>query len=378
MTTYRDIPANDLYLVDMASNAKKPLVANVKSGARVLIITDTRQDPLVWKVMAMAVQDLGGDPMVTVITPRPVDYYDPPQPVLEALKHADLGILLASTTMLHAPGCDEVMELGVPLIAMDGGMTRDMLTMGAATADYRMIQEINHLVAVGVFGEDPDEIRMTSDFGTDITCSIKGRMAIPKKPGDGYIPLRVQRWSGTEDYGSRKGASLYGFAFPGGEVNTAPIEDSGQGTLVIDTTMHNVGRIDHPIKLTIRDGRIVDIDGEYEADQLRDYLLLYGDDNSWYMPTEFAVGTNYAARVTGLQREDKNILGCVHVGLGTNKDIGGTLQAKLHMDGVILKPTVYVDGVRKIDRGHVLYLEECGMYDRLLKARQEQAARGAT
>ena len=46
----------------------------------------------------------------------------------------------------------------------------------------------------------------------------------------------------------------------------------------------------------------------------------------------------------GVQREDKNILGSMHFGLGTNVDVGGTIMSNIHMDGVILEPTLYVDG----------------------------------
>jgi len=38
----------------------------------------------------------------------------------------------------------------------------------------------------------------------------------------------------------------------------------------------------------------------------------------------------------------------------TNVDVGGSVKSKIHMDGVILHPTLYVDGVKRIDRGKIL------------------------
>jgi leucyl aminopeptidase (aminopeptidase T) len=44
----------------------------------------------------------------------------------------------------------------------------------------------------------------------------------------------------------------------------------------------------------------------------------------------------------------------LHFGLGTNVDVGGSIKSKIHMDGVILHPTLYVDGVKRIDSGRIL------------------------
>ena len=38
----------------------------------------------------------------------------------------------------------------------------------------------------------------------------------------------------------------------------------------------------------------------------------------------------------------------------TNVDVGGSIKSKIHMDGVILHPTLYVDGVKRIDNGRIL------------------------
>lgn len=87
---------------------------------------------------------------------------------------------------------------------------------------------------------------------------------------------------------------------------------------------------------------------------LRDYLETYGDDNAYMCPAEASVGVNAKAVVRGIQREDKNIWGTMHFGLGTNIDVGGSVRSSIHMDGVILEPTLYVDGMKRIDNGRFL------------------------
>lgn len=134
----------------------------------------------------------------------------------------------------------------------------------------------------------------------------------------------------------------------------APIEYTAHGKLVIDLTMHHIGRLWSPIELTVEKGRVVKIEGGADASILRDYLAVYGDENAYMCPAEASVGVNAKAIVRGIQREDKNILGSMHFGLGTNIDVGGSIRSKIHMDGVILEPTLYVDGVKRIDEGRFL------------------------
>lgn len=40
----------------------------------------------------------------------------------------------------------------------------------------------------------------------------------------------------------------------------------------------------------------------------------------------------------------------MHLGLGTNVDVGGSVLSRTHMDGVILEPTLYVDGEKESKR----------------------------
>lgn len=66
---------------------------------------------------------------------------------------------------------------------------------------------------------------------------------------------------------------------------------------------------------------------------------------------ELGIGTNTAARLTGLILEDEKVYGTVHIAFGTNTSFGGTNKADVHMDGVILKPTLYLDEKLVIDKG---------------------------
>lgn len=326
---------------------RRPFTSNVKPGDKVLIVTDSRQDSRVWQACMTIVADLGADPTLAIFEPRPADYYEPPGVVAAAMLEADVNVLLASTAMLHSPASMAAMGKGIPSICMDGTVSLEMFQTGAATADYHEIARLKHFTARNVFGEHAKTARVVSNFGTDLTYGVEGRIFVPPVREESWDPFRAYRR--TEE--GREGSPMYTCLFPGGEFNVPPVEGSAEGVFVIDTTMHHLGRLESPIELIVEKGRIRDIRGGADAWRLRRHLAEYGDDNAYMFPTEASVGLNRNAQVRGTQREDKNIFGAMHFGLGTNSDVGGTVHSNLHMDGVILQPTLYVDGVCRIERG---------------------------
>jgi hypothetical protein len=330
---------------------RRPFVRNVKQGDRVLVLSDMSHDPRLWQAVQSILQELGADSTVALFEKRPADYYDPPAAVCESMMTSDINVLIASTGMLHSPANFRAMEAGIPAICMDGGMTLEWFQSGAVTEDMKQVAVRKHYVAKDIFGADARECRVTSRYGTDFTYRVDERIFVPPLPTDAFDSYKIIQFDRDEN---RRGGNLYYYLFPTGEFNIAPIEGSGNGKLVIDLTMHHLGRLLTPIELTVSDGRITCIDGGAEARILRDYLKIYGDENAYLCPAEASVGINAKALIRGIQREDKNIMGTMHFGLGTNIDVGGSIKSKIHMDGVILEPTLYVDSVKKIDNGRFL------------------------
>jgi leucyl aminopeptidase (aminopeptidase T) len=329
---------------------RRPFVRNVKVGQKMLIISDTDHDPRVWQAVLSICQELGADATVALFSRRPADYYDPPAAICEAMMKSDINVLVASTGMLHSAANFRAMEAGIPAICLDGGMTLEYLQSGAVTEDMTKVMERKHFVAKNVFGAGAKECRVTSRYGTDFTYYVKDRITIPPEPTASFDPYKITDFAKDEN---RKG-NLYYYLFPTGEYNVAPEENTAHGTLVIELTMHHLGRIKDPIHLKVEKGRVVDISGGADAHTLRNYLAEYGDENAYMCPAEASVGVNAKALVRGIQREDKNVLGSMHFGLGTNIDVGGSIRSKIHMDGVILEPTLYVDGVKRIEDGRFL------------------------
>ena len=58
---------------------------------------------------------------------------------------------------------------------------------------------------------------------------------------------------------------------------------------------------------------------------------------------QLGIGTNEKAVLCGIILEDEKVYGTVHIAFGTNVSFGGTVKADCHMDGIILKPDLYLD-----------------------------------
>lgn len=344
----RPVEAIPTRWIEIMRYIRPVFAANVEEGHQVLILTDTDHDPLVWHAAAAAVHELKAVPTLAIFPRRQADYQDPPEPVVQAMLSSNLNVFLTSTCMFHSPAAHRAMNAGRPSLVMDGGMTADMFTRGAVTADYGQMLELKYRVGKAL--EGGRKARLTSRHGTDLRFSIEGRIFVPKPFDPSVNPLKVFH----RKQEGRTTSPLYGLIYPGLEFNIPPLEEDAEGVAVVDTSIHQFGLLQEPIRFTVRRGKIIEIEGGYQAVFLRRYLEEHGDDHAWYMPAEASIGLNPKARVTGIQREDKTILGSVHVGLGRNDDVGGKIRSRLHLDGVLLRPTLEVDGRTLLRDGNLL------------------------
>ncbi|MGI9557878.1 MAG: aminopeptidase, partial [Solirubrobacterales bacterium] len=68
---------------------------------------------------------------------------------------------------------------------------------------------------------------------------------------------------------------------------------------------------------------------------------------------ELGIGTNEKAILTGNVLEDEKILGTAHVAFGASAAIGGTVQVPVHLDCVVMKPEVSIDGETIVSEGRL-------------------------
>lgn len=316
-------------------NVVRAFERNASGDDRVVVVADTETDPDVCDAIAEAARRFGVAP--TLVRPVPVasPNAEPSPETAYALVGADLLVLVPSVPISHTKAVADAVARGGRILVMDGA-TIEMLAVGGGAADYERMHELG-LVLEQIWN-DGERLRLSSAQGSDLAADISGR--------------RSWRWDGYAF-----GADWYdltGCAMPDGEVGIAPLEGSANGTVVWDASVHALGLLREPVRLTVEDGWVVRIEGGEQARELERHLASLQDPNSYYCPAEVAIGINEAARVTGTMREDKKALGTVHVAVGTNDDIGGTISARTHIDGLLRSPSLWIDERQIVDAGRLL------------------------
>jgi aminopeptidase len=118
---------------------------------------------------------------------------------------------------------------------------------------------------------------------------------------------------------------------PDGEVFTAPIENSTNGTIRFTFPGIFSGREIEDVRLTFRAGRVVEASAAKGEELLLQLLKIEGADRLG----EAAIGTNYGiARFTKYMLFDEKMGGTVHMALGFNPapETGGLNKSALHWD----------------------------------------------
>lgn len=321
---------------------RSPLSNNAKPGDRILVITDPNMDQRLWQGLSRAAASLGMEPTVAVIQARETHSTNPPEAICEAAlsPNTDLTIYLTSTALAHAKLTDAMIDQQKRFILMEE-LTVDMMADGGpGTADYAGMNRLGLRIA---------EI-FSSGRTIKVTC-----------PNGTYLEARIDNRSGRSISGfplAMKPGGGGGCAFPDGEAHVCPIEQTGNGTIVFDLTAHSVGRIQEPMRLTVKDGWVTDISGGREADIWKDILAKYADRNNYNCPAEIAIGLNPCVTPTGVMRTDKKKYGSSHIGIGDTIALGGTCHARLRLEGVISQPEISVDGQLLTRGGRILIDDE--------------------
>jgi leucyl aminopeptidase (aminopeptidase T) len=173
---------------------------------------------------------------------------------------------------------------------------------------------------------------------------------------DAASEFHLRSRQGTDLHGSfegRRGRPLWGVATePGGyaappdvEVGASPVEGTAEGRVVVDGSLLFLGpdQLASPIELRFEAGRLVDVGGP-DAWRLADALERSRDERMWNL-AEVSIGLNPFSRPGGSALELEGIVGGAHVAVGNNVAYGGSIDARSHIDCVLLAATLSLDGV---------------------------------
>jgi len=289
----------------------------VKKEEKVLVITDENKREIGYSLYRNA-RRLGYNSLFVEMKSLKTNGEEPPKEIAGLMKKFDVVICPTTKSLTHTNARRNASAKGARIVTMPG-ITKEIM-IRCVDADYiriaAMTIKISHLM------DKTNLIRITTKLGTEITLDITNRKAIPGKG------LFYQKG----DAGN----------LPAGEAFAAPIEGKSYGIFFVDGSMAGIGMIDKtPIKIEVKDGLAVNINGDYKAKKLIKILKPFGKKGENI--AEIGIGTNYKAKLSGNILEDEKVLGTCHIALGNNKSMGGKVNVPIHIDGVIKKPTIYFD-----------------------------------
>ncbi len=255
-----------------------------------------------------------------VMEARTKDEEELPRHVSNAMRASDVIIAITSFSLLHTKATKIASENGAR-IANLVNVSEKTFSEGGLTASYSRVSEDVEKLLSRV--SESNFVEVLSSNGTNVYFSVRDRKWF-KETGLVRNPGEV--------------ANL-----PAGEVYVAPVENTINGRIVLDS----FGRYGNNIKIELKNGKIVKI--SKNAKKLLTIIERYGKDE--YYVGEFGIGCNYKVKFTGNIHEDKKMHGSIHFGFGYNLSFGGNINLPFHIDGIIKKPTVKIDNRTIIKNG---------------------------
>ncbi|MGA9401108.1 aminopeptidase, partial [Haladaptatus sp.] len=244
---------------------------------------------------------------------------EPPAAVAAAMAAADVVLAPTTKSLSHTRARGNANDEGARIATLPG-ITEEVMVTGLA-ADYENIDE--HCKDVLAQVEDAEEIRVTTEKGTDITF----------EPGD-------REWYDDTGLCHEPGDFTN---LPAGEVFVSP--ENVNGKYVVDGTMRPHGLLEdgQTLEFEVEDGYVTSISDDEIREQVETGAEEVGQDA--YNLAELGIGTNVAVtELVGSVLLDEKAGGTVHIAIGDDAGIGGDTDAPLHLDGIIREPTVYADG----------------------------------
>lgn len=303
----------------MAHAAKTALdqCLGVRAEEKVLIVANPEYQRIAETLYAEGLR-LGAHAAILYYPRGRVNGEEPPPLVASAMLKSDVVVAPTVASITHTAARRRASRVGVRIATMPG-ITEDFFVRGLS-ADYdeliAMTKRVYDLLDAAKVA------RVTSKSGTDLVLDIRNRARV----SDGNLKAR--------------GAFSN---LPTGEAELAP--RTAKGILVADRCGDY---ITEPTRLEIDRGHIVKYDGSPSGRRFRRLIEEVqrrdGNDNASFV-AEFAIGTNKRAKITGVVLEDEKVYGTCHIAFGDNTSYaGGRNPSTLHIDVIVVKPTITLDG----------------------------------
>ncbi|HUU56420.1 MAG TPA: aminopeptidase [bacterium] len=288
----------------------------VGAGDVVAVVTDD-VSRVVGEALWREAGAMGAEPVLAVMKARRVNGEEPPGPVAALMRESPVLLLATAVSLSHTHARKAATGGGARCASMPG-ITEDMMVRTMAV-DYGDVAERTRKLADAL--ADVKSLTLTAPAGTDIKINV----------ADVEFSADTGVYHDEGNFGN----------LPAGEACAGPVLAGSSGVAVFDGSFAGVGLLAEPIRITFEDGAATALEGGREAEALRKLIEPFGEGGR--VLAEIGIGTHPTARLTGAILEDEKILGTVHLALGNNVGFGGSNDVAIHVDGVILSPTLVTD-----------------------------------
>src|SRR6266516_1936566 len=214
----------------------------VEPGEDVLVICNPVTEDLASLIRIQAQGD-GAEATMAVISERDSHAAEPPTPVAAAMIAADAIVAPTMQSISHCFARRSASRAGVRVASLPG-VTEDMLAR-LMDVDMGALRRRGAAVCAALRGS---EAHITCPNGSDLRLGLEGRTPIV-------------------DAGALGEKGAFG-NLPCGEGFVAPVEGTGEGTLVVDGSIAGVGRVEAPVTLTVSEGHLTGASGRQGAELL--------------------------------------------------------------------------------------------------------------
>ncbi|RCW46318.1 leucyl aminopeptidase (aminopeptidase T) [Halanaerobium sp. MA284_MarDTE_T2] len=293
---------------------------NVGEKENLLIVSDF-ENKKVAEVLAEYGKELGAEAAVVNFFKRSSHGENPPEPAISALCRADAAVLAAVYSLTNSAARRKAVESGTRIISIPD-CSEELFDSSALDVDFKeqkkIIDKIGNLMTEG------KTISVSSEAGTDFTAELCGRESV-KQTG---LADKAGSWS----------------PFPNIEVAVGPDVGTLNGIFVVDGVIIPGGYVDRPVEIEIQQGCITEIKGGRSAQKFSKLLAFFNCENI-YNIVEIGIGCNPNSEFgKGSMGEDESKFGTLHLGIGEGNSFGVSNTAPAHLDLVIRKPRVEIDG----------------------------------
>jgi 2,5-dihydroxypyridine 5,6-dioxygenase len=301
-----------------------------RPGDPLLLVTNTTNDMNLARACLAAALRAGADAQLIVKARLPRGSASNLGPIIANAIRGSRLILDLSDEIDADPATIEARRNGARLLVTNVLGVEEYVIRALMDVDHDAMAHDAHLVAE--LWNRTEHCRVTSPQGTDLSFDLMPRRSIV---GDGALSE-----DGEVDF------------FPGAQVSIAPVEETINGTIVVDASDSVQGIVRSPYSFTMTRGVISAVEGGKEATVMSRWLESR-EDRTIHRLCHFSVGLNPQARISGNMIEDERMLAAVDFGFGyQSPDLGGTVGlSPYHMDVMLAAPTILLDGTEMSGRG---------------------------